>query len=152
MDFFLDLFKTGMSYMTLNFYVLLVICLVLYYIAPKKARWFVLLLGSMVFYYFAASGDWAALSVFLGTVLVSYLGGLLLGRFNPAKRSPRAGLFLLILFSLLSLSPLLFLKGSSLFAAGAAAGLLLALHMLLPRRLASFILGAIHEQSQLLFI
>ncbi len=58
-----------MIYTSLNFVIFLTLCLLLYYLVPLKARWCVLLIGSIVFYLFAG---WEKLLYVLGTALVSF--------------------------------------------------------------------------------
>ncbi len=60
-----------MSYASLEFYILLLAVLCLYYLAPKRLRWIALLTGSCAFYYFACPSK-KLICVFLGTTAVTY--------------------------------------------------------------------------------
>ncbi len=68
-----------MNYLTLEFYVLLTITLLLFYLVPKKWQWSVLLVSSSSFYYFACE-RWQQLLVFSVSIIMSYLWGVLLNR------------------------------------------------------------------------
>lgn len=75
-----------MVYVSHSFYLFLAVLLVLYYAVPLKFRWWILLAGSLGFYFRL---DPKGFGVFLGTALISYLMGLFLadpGRF-PATRN-----------------------------------------------------------------
>lgn len=67
-----------MDFISFNYYLFLIVVIVLYYVIPIKYRWYVLLVGSLSFYYWKVEGQWATLSVFLMVILLSYLGGLVI--------------------------------------------------------------------------
>lgn len=65
-----------MTYISFDFYVLLLIIWILYYIIPLKFRWMILLCGSIIFYAFACPKNWyymlfsAIVSFFIAKKLV----------------------------------------------------------------------------------
>lgn len=64
-----------MIYISWEFYFFVIVLLVLYYLLPLRFRWWILLIGSLGFFYWIdQEGTW----VFLFTILVSYLMGLFL--------------------------------------------------------------------------
>ena len=93
-----------MNYLTIEFYILLLITFVLYYLIPKKWQWLVLLIGSTSFYYFACN-HWQQIFVFIVSITISYIWGVLLNRqkFQDSK-------IWLILAVLSSAGPLLTVK------------------------------------------
>ena len=93
-----------MNYLTIEFYILLLITFVLYYLTPKKWQWLVLLIGSTSFYYFACN-HWQQIFVFIVSITMSYIWGVLLNRqkFKDSK-------IWLILAVLSSAGPLLTVK------------------------------------------
>lgn len=71
-----------MPFLSLWFYIAVVVLLVLYYAVPIKVRWVILLAGSLGLYYcFSGRG----LLVLLFSVLSGFLTGLLLGRVKRKK-------------------------------------------------------------------
>ncbi len=59
-----------MSYISINYYVLISVAVVLYYLFPCKHRWLVLLTASSIFYYkFYKEGWW----ILLSTIIFSYV-------------------------------------------------------------------------------
>lgn len=72
-----------MSFTSASFLLLTALCVVLYYALPKRCGWAVLLVSSMAFY--AACGA-RALAWLLGVVLVTWLGGLALGKLSEKKK------------------------------------------------------------------
>lgn len=62
-----------MTYISINYFVLVSIVVLIYYIFPQKYRWTVLLRGSAVFYVLFYKTSWWLI---LGTIIVSYLVGL----------------------------------------------------------------------------
>ena len=64
-----------MKFLSGIFFVFLFVTCLLYFIFPLKARWFVLLLSSVIFY---LSWGWQALPVVLVTSLMVYLAALFL--------------------------------------------------------------------------
>ncbi|PHU40360.1 hypothetical protein CSX00_06210 [Pseudobutyrivibrio ruminis] len=82
-----------MTYTSFSFYVFLVIALVAYYVIPKAYRWLAILLANFCFVWFASESI-SKLVFFAGTIVVSYLFGLLL-----EKRKNKTWLFAGILIS-----------------------------------------------------
>lgn len=72
-----------MIFTSLNFILFLSVCIVLYYIFPLKARWFILLLGSIFFY--ICSG-WEKLIYVIGTALVAYIITLIIDRIYNSNK------------------------------------------------------------------
>lgn len=77
-----------------EFILFLVVCIVLYYVLPKKAQWIVLLAGSYCFYFLAGAtngGDFSVKSglIFVGllflTTLLTYQAGLRIQRVNDKQ-------------------------------------------------------------------
>ncbi|MCM1153753.1 MAG: hypothetical protein NC392_00190 [Roseburia sp.] len=66
-----------MTYISIKFYLFVLILLMVYYIIPLKIRWIVLFGGSICFYW-AALGTKAGLAVILATIALAYGAGLLL--------------------------------------------------------------------------
>lgn len=64
-----------MIFTSLNFVMFLTACIILYYVFPLKARWFVLLLGSIFFYIYSG---WEKLIYVVGTAFVVYIMTLLI--------------------------------------------------------------------------
>lgn len=64
-----------MIFTSLNFVVFLTAWIILYYVFPLKARWFVLLLGSIFFYIYSG---WEKLIYVVGTAFVVYIMTLLI--------------------------------------------------------------------------
>lgn len=98
-----------MSYISLSYYILVVIAVGLYYLVPRKRRWIILWLASAGFY-FLAMKNIAQLLVFAGSVLISYLAGRLLQ--NVRKQNVTKGIekMLLAISIFLSAAPLLISK------------------------------------------
>ncbi len=72
-----------MIFTSLNFILFLSVCIILYYLFPLKARWFVLLVGSVFFYVCAGIEK---LIYVIGTALVSYIITMLIDRiYNSDK-------------------------------------------------------------------
>lgn len=68
-----------MTYISITFYLFVTAVLLLYYILPLKYRWFVLLGGSLLFYW-EAMGTGSGMAVILATTLAAYGAGVLLER------------------------------------------------------------------------
>jgi len=113
-----------MSYLTWQYYLLIIITAVIYYILPLSVRWVSLLAGSVCFYTLF-SGNRAQLIVFLLTILFSYgLARLLEARRIKqeaadaiGKSKNRSGRLLLAASVILCAAPLLIVKVFS-FAKG----------------------------------
>lgn len=71
-----------MNYLSIEFYCMLFICIITYYIFPLKYRWLVLLVASMVFYYLISS---KALIILLIMCFFSFTTGVILEK----KRNKR---------------------------------------------------------------
>ena len=99
-----------MQYTSLAFYMFLLAAVVLYYIMPVKYRWYVLLAGSVFFYASLMSRKLDGI-LFLTTILVSWLTGLLLEK-NSGNRVLLGG------GVLLSALPLLLVKLSGFVTVG----------------------------------
>lgn len=68
-----------MTYISINYYLFLFPILILYYLFPKKIRWTMLLVGSILFYaLFYKSGWW----IILLTILLSFFLGLAINKAN----------------------------------------------------------------------
>lgn len=102
---FINDFLTGnMSYTSWTYFVLVIFLFVLYYAVPKRAQWAVLLAGSTLFYYLAAGSDRKVCLVFVLTIAISYIGGLILEK-NKSR-------ILRAVFLIASIGPLLLVKGN----------------------------------------
>lgn len=72
-----------MIYISLKYYALVLIALLLYYIFPVKFRWIVLLAGNVAFYAaFYKTGWW----IFLGTIIFSYSITLIMDKLRGGAR------------------------------------------------------------------
>ena len=87
-----------MSYASLGYYALLFVVVILYYVIPPKQRWIVLLVGSGLFYILAAK-DILVIAVFLGTGIISYIGGISLEMKRRRRNRNKAWLWLFCLAS-----------------------------------------------------
>lgn len=94
------------SYVSLNYYVLLVLLIVIYYILPIKYRWYVLLTGSACFYYLAIERR-MQLVIFAISIVVSYFFGIIIQRLSECESKPLTRRLALILGIILSAFPLL---------------------------------------------
>lgn len=72
-----------MIFTSLNFILFLSVCIILYYIFPLRARWFVLLAGSIFFY---CCAGWEKLIFVLATALVTYVIALLINRIYSSEK------------------------------------------------------------------
>lgn len=72
-----------MIFTSLNFILFLSVCIILYYIFPLRARWFVLLVGSIFFY---CCAGWEKLIFVLATALVTYVIALLINRIYSSDK------------------------------------------------------------------
>ncbi len=87
-----------MNYTSFYFYIFLFVTVVIYYIAPKKVQWIILLIANFVFIWLATSSI-PKLVVFIATIFISYLFGLFLEKYKSK--------LLLALGIIVSASPLL---------------------------------------------
>ena len=95
-----------MNYICTEYYLLLFLTLILYYIIPKGKQWIALLIGSAVFYCLVST-DIMQLCLFLATIILSFLGALLIERSKEGKQR----LFMLWAVIILTAAPLLLYKG-----------------------------------------
>lgn len=65
-----------MNFVSFGYYVFLIGIVVLYYAVPLKQRYYVLLAGSMLFYFRAAEYHRLTLGIFLLMILMSYVGAI----------------------------------------------------------------------------
>lgn len=71
-----------MEYISIYFYLFIIILLMIYYALPHKVRWIMLLLGSMAFYYqISKNGLW----IILGTIILSYVSARLIEKLSDRK-------------------------------------------------------------------
>lgn len=80
--------------------------LIVYYFVPRKFRNFILLLFSLIFY---AWGEPIYIILMLGSILVSYTGGILIDSFKQKNKEKEAKTTFIV-FSIISLSLLVFFK------------------------------------------
>lgn len=77
-----------MAYTSIEFYLFLLIALVLYYMIPLRFRWIILLAGSIAFYFIACKDVcW----ILFSTALLSYMAGLLISYLRkqyPQTKNP----------------------------------------------------------------
>ena len=66
-----------MALISLSFLIFLAAVVACYYLAPRRARWWVLLAASAVFYMYAG---WGALLVIAFDILAAYMAGRRMGR------------------------------------------------------------------------
>lgn len=79
-----------MEYISIYFYLFIVLLLAVYYVMPIRNRWIALLLGSMAFYYqICKNGCW----IVLGTVIWSYIFARLIEKFSY-KNSLKKGMLI----------------------------------------------------------
>lgn len=101
-----------MTYTSLEFYLLVLLVLVLYYTVPLRFRWAALLIGSIAFYYLVCKEGFLIL---LMTALLSYGAGLLLQFFREkyAAQRRRMQRLIFILALLPALLPWLLIKNGN---------------------------------------
>lgn len=87
-----------MSYISLEFYLFLLLVLIVYYIMPLRFRWTILLIGSLVFYLIVSKETFWLL---LFTLLLSYGTGLLMGFLREKRKKPYPLQRIVLLLSLL---------------------------------------------------
>ncbi len=72
-----------MIYISLKYYALVLVALLLYYIFPVKKRWIVLLAGNIAFYAaFYKTGWW----IFLGTIIFSFAATIIMDKLSKGAR------------------------------------------------------------------
>lgn len=85
-------------FIQLEFYVFLLIVLVVYYAIPVKYRWIVLLIGSQVFYFFVCAEGYG---IFVCTIVVCYTSGIILTKMrNRLFRKIIGGVIFIVLLPL----------------------------------------------------
>ena len=117
-------FPESFSYLSIQYFFLIGIGLILYYLLPQFTRikalraidersstiqWVILLIVSMIFYWYVIGKDSSVFLFFLGTVLFSYLAGLIISRTRDSVFSFRAFVGL----ETLALVPLVLIKISA---------------------------------------
>lgn len=98
-----------MSYTSMQYYALVIVTVLIYYLLPKRFRWTALMLGSSCFWMAACGENWLVPLVFLGSILISWASGMAIHR---AKKGRNLLLFAAIV---LSAAPLLISKMGTLF-------------------------------------
>lgn len=90
-----------MQFVSLSFFIFLLVTITIYFILPGKVRYIWLLAANLVFYYFAAG---KLLLLLLAVALVTYLGGRLLDserdRYIKAKKAVLSGFIAALLLTL----------------------------------------------------
>lgn len=99
-----------MTYMSLAYYGIVLISLLIYYLFPPKHRWCVLLAASLFLYLSFSSFNWKKAALFLLTALFSYIFGLLLQQMRRSKVKPEMIRIALIVSVLIVLMPLACVK------------------------------------------
>ncbi len=97
-----------MGYMSISYYLMLILTVVLYYIFPKRIRWIVLLVSSGYFYY-SITENKVQLIVFGISILISYSAGIIV--FSNKSRTA------LVIGIIGSIFPLIVSKCGELFMA-----------------------------------
>lgn len=95
-----------MSYASIEFLLFVLVLVFIYYIFPKKYRYIVLLIGSLIFYYLF-SGKYIIFIIL--SSIITYFSGRLIEKYNNKKK------LILIVSILLNLSFLLVLKYNNFF-------------------------------------
>lgn len=96
-----------MAFITVNFYILVIFLLLIYYIAPLKYRWIVLLLGSLCFYHLLDKQGFGRL---LMMVILSYTAAMILSFLKKKKENGQIQLLVLWLSILFIVRPLFMIK------------------------------------------
>ena len=68
-----------------EFILFLIICILLYYLIPKRLQWLFLLIGSYIFYFI--SGGIQYIVILFSTTLITYLAALFIARCNETEKS-----------------------------------------------------------------
>lgn len=72
-----------MTFISMNYYLLVLAVLIVYYLLPIKHRWIALLVGNLSFYFlFYKTGWW----IFGMTIAISYVAGIALHHFKGRAR------------------------------------------------------------------
>ena len=83
------LFGDFMTFFSFTFALFLLISLLVYYVAPKRWQWIVLLAANTVFYAFSGIGN---LAFILGSSLVTFFGAKIVSDMNAALKAKKAEL------------------------------------------------------------
>ena len=75
-----------MSFISWQFIAFVLLSLLVYYIAPKKIQWVILLLVSYAFY---SMGGISAIGYLLFTTFTTYISGILLGKLNKKQEGEK---------------------------------------------------------------
>lgn len=103
-----------MNYVSVTYYMLVSLTVVLYYVFPKKNRWIVLLFVSGCFYYLVIS-NLVQIVVFAGSILFSFLAGMVIETAREKNIAPNWIKVILLLGVLISAAPLFASKGGDLW-------------------------------------
>ena len=103
----------NMGYTTLVYYAMVIVLLIVYYVVPKRHRWFVLLLGSIYFYTQVISSK-KQLAVFLLSIIVSYITGLILQKIGSSASVTTKRVILFVGISLTAFPLILVRIGDSI--------------------------------------
>lgn len=93
-----------MVFNSIEFLIFLPVVFIIYWLIPKRCRWFILLIASYVFYMY---WNWKLVFLILFTTIISYFSAIFL---NKYKEKPKIQKFILILGLLLCFGVLLFFK------------------------------------------
>ena len=97
-----------MDMISLNFYVWVTILVIIYYLFPIKWRWYVLLAGSLRFYWLLSG---KGIGIFLSTIVISYGMGMVMERLkNQGKQASKQAKLLLFVTILMVITPLFVIK------------------------------------------
>ena len=99
------IWKEAMSYTAAKYFLLVALAMLLYYLFPLRFRWIILLVTSGCFYYMIA-GRRMELVVFAGSILISFLAGLLMEK-RLGKEDKKGARIALWAGILLSAAPLI---------------------------------------------
>lgn len=90
-----------MSIVSFNFLIFLIFSLILFYVFPKKYRWIILLITSIIFFLLASS--WYLILYFLFGVFVTYIGAIIIGEKCKTDKSKKIILVITLLLIILEL-------------------------------------------------
>ena len=75
---------SDMNYTSIKFYLMICVSMVIYYVFPKRLRWFILLITSGYFY-FLITNDSKKIIIFAMSIIVSYFAGILIRKAKNKK-------------------------------------------------------------------
>lgn len=75
-----------MTFVTLQFYVFLVLVVAIYYILPLKYRWYILLTGSLAFYWYISDNSLKKFGMLIGAAIICWALSLLMLKFSRFKK------------------------------------------------------------------